>query len=111
MAERRAERQNEVVMMKKIDEIISILGIQSTKIAVIETKAIATEEHLRTLNGKVQGHESRLQAQEGIVALNTRIIGSFVDAAKESRGFWERNWEKLFFFILACAWAYFMTNK
>lgn len=102
----RAERKNDTILMGKIDSIITSLNKQDTEIAVIKTINAATESHLGTLNGKVQAHESRLQAQEGSVALNAQILANIVDAAKETRSFWERNWEKLFWFVLAGAWAY-----
>lgn len=97
--------------MEKVDSIITSLGKQDTEIAVIKTINSNTEEHLKTLNGKVQAHESRLQTQEGATALNAQILASMVDSNKSNSSFWERNWEKLFWFLLACGWAYFMSQK
>lgn len=110
MTEKRSGRKSEEIMMGKIDSLITSMGKQDIKLAIIETKSIATEEHLKILNGKVQAHESRLQVQEGNLALNTSIIASITSAAKETKSFWERNWEKLFWFVLACSWAYYQSK-
>lgn len=108
MTDRRSTTTNDVLIIGKIDLIIASMAKQDTKLAVIETKATATEEHLRDLNGKVQAHESRLQVDEGNITLNTRTILALVDASKASQGFWQNNREKMFWFVMACAWAYFM---
>lgn len=97
--------------MGKIDDIISSLGKQDTQIAVIKTINGNTEEHLKTLNGKVQAHESRLQTQEGNNALNATALANLLKRDEQDKSFWERNWEKLFWFALACIFTYFMSKK
>jgi hypothetical protein len=108
--EKRFSRKNEEIMMDKIDSIIASLGRQDTEIAVIKTINGNTEEHLKVLNGKVLAHETRLQAQEGGAALNSQNLAKLVEESKTSRSFWERNWEKLFWFAIASGWAYFVTK-
>lgn len=107
----RTERKNDGILMTKIDAILTSLGKQDTEIAVIKTINSNTEEHLRILNGKVQAHETRLQSQEGTSALNAQILANLSEINKETKGFWERNWEKLFWFFLASVFTYFMSQR
>lgn len=97
--------------MGKIDSIIATQGTQNTEIAIIRTKAEATEEHLKVLNSKVALQEGRQQATDSAVSLNAKAIEILLRDNDKITTFWERNWEKLFWFILACGWAYYMANK
>jgi hypothetical protein len=108
--ERRQERKNETLMMAKIDMILANQGKQDIEIAIIKTKSEGTEAHLKTLNGKVYNMESRQQVIEGSVAVNSQTIKTLAESSAKQATFWERNWEKLFWFVLASAFTVFLAK-
>ncbi len=109
--DKRFARHNEEKIMESLDSIKDSLSKQDVSIAVIKTKAEATEEHLKILNGKVLAHESRLQSQEGVAALSSEAIKTLLEERKQSKTFWERNWEKGVWFLIACGWAFLIAKK
>lgn len=91
-------------------------------VAVIKSNQQGTNDHLKTLNGKVATQEGRQQASDNSVALITQtvstqqkqidnLLNQQAGEQKEKLTFWERNADKLFYFALACAWAYYMSKK
>ena len=106
----RYARKNEERIMESLDSIKESIGTIKTDLAVNTTRTGNIEEHLKTLNGKVQAHESRLQVQEGAVALNSSIIANLTDSSKATKTFIERNWEKFFWSVLALGWTYITTQ-
>ena len=104
--------------MADIKGIVATLAEQNTAITLLQSSSDQTNEHLKTLNGKVLAHSDRFAEQTTTNALTVEALKALVkrcddydEDKKESGNFWVRNWEKLFFFLLACLWAYFRTIK
>lgn len=92
----RRERKNEVIILGKLDEIMSGMGKQNIEIALIKKSQDDTNDHLKTLNGKVLQHERSLNDQSiiNLTASNERaILKDRMDngdtAAKEKKSFWQ----------------------
>jgi hypothetical protein len=71
--------------------IVFLLGEIKSNLAVNTTKTTAIEEHLKTLNGKVAAHESRLQVTEGHDALSNQLLQQVVSQLNEKKSE-KRDW-------------------
>ncbi len=115
------KRMQERQTRKNESAIIAKLGEIAVDVAVIKNEQVNTNEHLKTLNGKVATQEGRQQAQEGAVALITQSVSILqgditnlkADKTKQEEkklNFWERNAEKIILIILTGVLSFVFAN-
>lgn len=110
------ERRDNTIL-NAVLETNKLINEQSIELAKNTTETRLLKESVQTLNGKVAGHETRLQTQEGLNALMAQGLQNLKDreeAAESKTTFWSRNQDKfiwgviglgltLFYFLLKSA--------
>jgi hypothetical protein len=113
--------RRENAMLNAVMETNRLLSDQAIELAKNTTETRLLKEQVTTLNGKVAGHETRMQAQEGLTALMAQSIQTFQsrEEKKEEKAelqttFWQRNEDKIIWSVVAIGlmlFYYLLTNN
>lgn len=96
------ERRDNTIL-NAVLETNKLINEQSIELAKNTTETRLLKESVQTLNGKVAGHETRLQAQEGLNALMSQGLQNLKDKeakAESKTSFWQRNQDKIVWGII-----------
>jgi hypothetical protein len=96
------ERRDNTILQAVL-ETNRLIAEQGKELASNTTETRLLKESVQTLNGKVVGHETRLQTQEGLNALMAQQIQNLKlreDKAESRTTFWQRNQDKFIWGII-----------
>lgn len=100
----KTERRDNSVLQALSDIRVELISI-GKDLAVNTTKTGYIEDHLKTLNGKVAAHESRLQLNESSLSLQTQVLTELTTQTKEDKTFWKANKEKFAWLVLGSGFS------
>jgi hypothetical protein len=96
------ERRDNTIL-NAVLETNKLINEQSIELAKNTTETRLLKESVQTLNGKVAGHETRLQTQEGLNALMAQGLQNLKDKEEKAESettFWQRNQDKIVWGII-----------